>query len=135
VIWLIVVAVLVVAVGAFGIQNVQSVTLDYFGARLVAVPLWMVVAVPAAAGVVLGLLMAFPARLRAGFAGRRLTKQRDAGDQAIGTLQRRVIELEGELAAARRPAPFVVEDGEEGRLARAAPGGPNTRTLSRHEAA
>ncbi|MBI3970913.1 MAG: DUF1049 domain-containing protein [Chloroflexi bacterium] len=103
--WLLVVAALIFVVASFGFQNAQHVTLDYFGGRLVAVPLWLVVAVPAAAGVLIGSLMALPGRVRAVFARRRVAKQSDACDRTSDALQLRVVGLERDLALARLAAP------------------------------
>ena len=110
ILWLLIVGVVVFVLATFGAQNGQPVALEYFGVRLSSVPLWMVAIIPAAAGVLLGLLMALPQRVRGSLARRRDAKTLQARDQTGGQQLQRITELERDLTAARQPAQRPARD-------------------------
>ena len=105
ILWLLVGAALVVLVSVFHAQNPRTADLAFFDFRVVGAPFWLLVGVPAIAGLGLGFLVHLPARVGAGLASRRLARQLQARDQTIGQLQQRVAELERDLAVAGRPVP------------------------------
>jgi uncharacterized integral membrane protein len=104
IVWLLLGAALVLLISSFGAQNAGAVDLQFFGYRFVGAPLWLVLLVPALAGLVLGYLLSLPARVRAALTQRRLNTQLLERNRTIGALEQRVGELERELAVARRPA-------------------------------
>ena len=104
ILWLLLGAALVLAISVFRAQNPRSMDLSLYGYFVYGVPLWMLVTVPAVAGLVLGFLMALPGRIRTAWHDRRMTKGVHEGEKMIAELQTRVAELERDLAIARRPA-------------------------------
>jgi uncharacterized membrane protein len=108
IVWLLLGAALVVAISVFHAQNPRSMDLSLYGYFIYGVPLWMLVTVPALAGLVLGFLMALPGRIRTAWHDRRMTKDVHNREKTIAELQARVAQLERDLAVAQRPA--VVEE-------------------------
>jgi uncharacterized integral membrane protein len=100
--WILLGAALVVAISIFHAQNPLAVDLSLYGYPAYGVPLWLLVAVPAVVGLVLGMLMGLPDRFRAAFRERRLANTLRERDKTIGQLQQRVAEIERDLAVARR---------------------------------
>ncbi|HEU5316224.1 MAG TPA: LapA family protein, partial [Chloroflexota bacterium] len=103
--WIVLGAALVIATAIFHSLNPMAVDLNLFGYPIFGAPLWALVAVPAVAGLAIGILMDVPDRVRSALQGRRLTKQLRERDKTITQLQQRVAELEGKLAA----PPVVIE--------------------------
>ena len=104
ILWLLLGAALVALGSMFYAQNPQATDLHFLGYGLTGVPLWLLLVVPAAAGLLLGYLMALPPRVRAAFAARRLSNQLAERDRAAAALQDKVIQLERDLAVARIPS-------------------------------
>ena len=87
----------------FSVQNTQPVDLALlFGYRLVGAPLWTLVVVPALAGLVVGLLLGLPARVRFALARRRLLAQVAERDRTIRRLEDDLAAARGDLSAAGR---------------------------------
>ena len=99
--WILLGAALVVATAIFHSMNPRAVDLNLYGYPLLGVPLWMLVAVPAVAGLALGILMDLPDRVRSVFQERRLSSHLRARDKTIAELRQRVADLERDVAAAR----------------------------------
>ncbi len=99
--WIVLGAALVVATAIFHSMNPLAVNLNLFGYPIFGVPLWMLVAIPAAVGLALGLLLSLPDQLRAAWRNRRLTGILRDRDRDIAALRQRGIDLERDLAAAR----------------------------------
>jgi uncharacterized integral membrane protein len=114
IVWLLLGAALVIVVVSFGAQNADAVDLQFFGYRFTEVPLWLLLVVPAAVGLMLGFALGLPARVRAVLDRRRLNAQLLERNKTIGALEQRAAELERDLAVARRPAaPAVVDEPPE----------------------
>jgi uncharacterized integral membrane protein len=110
IVWLFLGAALVLLVTSFGVQNTEAVDIRFFDYFLPATPLWLVLLIPALAGLVIGFAMGLPARVRWGLTHRRLNAQIAERDKTISALEQRVTGLDHELAVARRPAPVPVEE-------------------------
>lgn len=121
ILWLLLGAALVVGVSIFHAQNPSTVDLSLYGYFINGVPLWMLVTIPALAGLVLGFLMALPGRIRTAWHDRRMTNSVRDREKTIADMQTRIADLERDLAAARRPvvaeappAPVVVLEDHTG---------------------
>lgn len=101
VVWIVLSAVLVVAVAVFHAFNPQAVDLNLYGYSIFGVPHWMLVTIPAVVGLALGILLDIPDRVRSALQGRRLTGQVNARDKTIAELQAQIVGLDRDLAAAR----------------------------------
>jgi uncharacterized integral membrane protein len=99
--WILLGAALVVITAIFHSMNPVAVDVNLFGYPIFGVPLWMLVAIPAVAGLAIGILMDLPDRVRAVWRHRRLTGHVRDRDRAIAELRQRVIDLERDLTAAR----------------------------------
>jgi uncharacterized integral membrane protein len=109
--WLLLGAVLVVIGSVFYAQNPQTVDVYLWTLPLSGVPLWLIAAVPALIGLLLGVLLSLPARLRSALAVRRLSGQIGERDRTIGKLQERINELDRDLVIARTaPRATVVDE-------------------------
>src|SRR5919199_1115735 len=75
IVWLLLGAVLVVIGSVFYAQNPTAVDLYLWTLYLPRVPLWLVAAVPALVGLLLGFLLTLPGRVRRTLAVRRLAAQ------------------------------------------------------------
>jgi uncharacterized integral membrane protein len=114
ILWIVVGAALVVAISVFHSLNPQVTDLSLFGYQVYGVPMWLLVTVPAAAGLLIGILMNVPARLSAAFRERRFANRLREQDKTVADLQGRVVQLERDLAVASKPeAPVVVEHVKE----------------------
>jgi uncharacterized integral membrane protein len=114
IVWLLIGAALVIVVASFGAQNADAVDLQFYGYRFTDVPLWLLLVVPAAVGLLLGFLLGLPARVRAALDRRRLNAQLLERNKTVGALEQRTAELERDLAVARRPAiPAVADEPPE----------------------
>lgn len=107
ILWVLIGAALVVAISVFHAYNPAVVDLSLYGYPVFDVPMWLVLTVPTVIGVLIGILMALPGRIRAAWAARRLSTQLSERDQALGSLRQRVAELERDLALARTERPVV----------------------------
>ena len=103
--WLLMGGLLVALLWTFGAYNSQPVDLQYYGILVDDAPLWVVAVVPAALGLLTGLLMSLPSRFRGMVSSRRLNKQLDDRDRTIVVLQQRVAALES--TATMPPAPLA----------------------------
>ena len=104
IVWL-VVGVVLVGIGAvFRVQNPQAVDLYVWTLYVPRAPFWLVVAVPALAGLLLGVLLHVPDRVRRALVTRRLAATVRERDRTIGQLQQRVTELERDRSTARAAA-------------------------------
>jgi uncharacterized integral membrane protein len=112
VLWVLIGALLVALLWTFGAQNSQAVDLSYFGYYLSGTPMWTVVVIPAVLGLLLGLLLAAPGRVRQSLANRRLRGQLQDRERTIAQLQGRV----GELERTTSPAGPAALRGETGTL-------------------
>ena len=99
--WILLGAGLVVAVAIFHALNPQVVDINLFGYQIFGVPMWMMIGIPALAGLAIGILMDIPDRVRSAWQGRRLTGLLKQRDKQIADLQARVATLDRDLAAAR----------------------------------
>lgn len=130
--WIVLGALLVVAVAVFHAFNPQALDLNLYGYPIFGVPLWMLVTIPAIAGLVVGILMDVPDRVRSALQGRRLTGQLKARDKTIADQQAKIVDLDRDLAAARAAhaaaaramevaqTPVVIEEIPPAELPRAA---------------
>lgn len=101
VIWLLLGAAIVAVLAIFFSWNTQAVSLYFPGISYTGVPLWIVIAVAAIAGLLIGFLASLPGRLRSAFSRRRLAGQLEERERTITQLQSRVAELERDLAVLR----------------------------------
>jgi uncharacterized integral membrane protein len=115
VLWVLIGALLVALLWTFGAQNSRAVDLSYFGYYLSGTPMWMVVVIPAVIGLLLGLLLATPGRVRQSLANRRLRGQLQDRERTIAQLQGRVGELERTTSPASPASPAALR-GETGTL-------------------
>ncbi len=106
-VWILIGAALVVAMSVFHAHNPTAVDVSLYGYPVYGVPMWMLVGVPALAGLLLGLLLDVPARLRHTLHERRAAKGLRDREKTIGSLEQRIAELERDLAVAKKPAPPV----------------------------
>jgi hypothetical protein len=110
ILWIVIGALLVVAVSIFHSLNPQVTNLSLFGYPVYGVPMWVLVTVPAVTGLVVGILMSLPSRLSAAFRERRLANRLRERDKAVADLEGRIVQLERDLAVASKPeTPVVVE--------------------------
>jgi hypothetical protein len=108
ILWILLGAALVVAGAIFHSLNPQAMDVNFFGYPIFGVPMWMLVAVPAAIGLALGLLMDIPVRVKGAWHERKLAGTVRDREKTIASLQQRVTELERNLAVAETPQPPVV---------------------------
>ena len=99
--WILLGAGLVVAVAIFHALNPQVVDINLFGYQIFGVPMWMMIGIPALAGLAIGILMDIPDRVRSAWQGRRLTGLLRQRDKQIADLESRITVLDRDLAAAR----------------------------------
>src|SRR5881409_216493 len=116
ILWRLLGAALVVIGSVFYAQNPQTVDLYLWTLYAPRVPLWLVAAGPALAGLLLGLLMGLPGRVRRTLAVRRLSAQIQERDRTIGKLQERVNELDRDVSISRTARTTRVPVVEEPRL-------------------
>lgn len=98
--WLILGALLVVVLSVFYAQNPNDVPVVLFGPSY-RIALWLLIAIPALLGLVLGYLFALPARVRGAFSARRLNNTLREQDKTIAAQQQRIAELERDLTLAQ----------------------------------
>jgi len=116
ILWILIGAALVVAISIFHVMNPVVQNISLYGYQIYGVPMWMLVTVPAAVGLLLGILMNLPARLRGAFSERRLSGRVRDHEKTNATLQQRITELERDLAIAQaRTAepPVIVQEVRE----------------------
>lgn len=112
--WLLLGAAMVVGTSLFYAQNPQQLNIFLFGYVFSGVPLWLLISVPAAVGLLLGMLMMSPGRVRAAWAARRLSSQIGEQEKTIAKLNERVVVLERDLAIAQHaPRSMVTETVRE----------------------
>ncbi len=101
VIWLLLGAAIVAVLAIFFSWNTQAVSLYFPGISYTGVPLWIVVAVTAIVGLLIGFLVSLPGRVRSAFSRRRLAAQLEERERTVAQLQSRVAELERDVAVLR----------------------------------
>lgn len=90
-------------------QNPQPIELTFFGYSLQA-PLSLLLTASAVLGLVLGYLMAMPGRAHAAWVAHRQAREIRDRDRTIAGVQRRIAELERDLAAAKQPSAATIEE-------------------------
>ena len=111
--WILLGAALVVAGAIFHSLNPNAVDVNLFGYQIFGVPLWMLVGIPALAGLALGILMDVPDRVRSAWQGRRLNGLLRQRDKTIADLEARIVALDRDLAAARAAHAASADDAME----------------------
>ncbi len=116
ILWLLLIAAVAVAGYFFSVQNTQPVDLVVYRYVLTGLPLWLLVVAPAIAGLLLGLLLGVPARVRTALARRRVAAQIAQRDKTIDDLEHQVAKLQTDIAHMRRRGSMAPEIDEPATL-------------------
>jgi len=93
-------------------QIPQPIELSFLGYTWQA-PLSLVLGSCLVIGLLVGYLLGVPGRVYAAWLAHRQTGEIRSRDRTIATQQRRIADLERDLAVARQPAPVTIEEPRE----------------------
>lgn len=95
IIWVLLLALIVVVLAIFAVDNLGALTVTFAGSRFAA-NLWWIILGCAALGFVLGLLLAGPSLIARGWVARRALRDRDRSQEELVTLRERHAALQAE---------------------------------------